>query len=96
VIPVNPLLGAEKEIRDAFRAISAVSPATARAAKDLPQRSPAFDTLVRRGVIRDGAPGTFYLYEPARGPRRWAFRLIFWALVIFTPVLIIQYCAGVR
>jgi hypothetical protein len=96
VIPVNPLLGAENEIRAAFRAIGAVSPDTARAGKDLPQRSPAFDTLLGGGVIREGAPGTFYLYESPRGPRRWAFKLIFWAVVIFTPVLIIQYCARVR
>lgn len=96
MIPVNPLLGAENEIRAAFRAIGAVSPATARPDKDLPPRSPAFDALLRRGVIREGAPGTFYLYEPPRAPSRWALRLIFWAVVIFTPVLIIQYCAGAR
>ena len=96
MIPVNPLLGAENEIRAAFREIGAVSSGTARAGKDLPPHSPAFDALLRRGVIREGAPGTFYLYEPPRGPRRWALRLIFWAVVILTPVLIIQYCAGAR
>lgn len=35
-------------------------------------------------------------HEPPRGPGRWAFKLIFWAVVIFTPVLVIQYCAGAR
>jgi hypothetical protein len=96
VIPLNPRLRAENEIRTAFRAIGAVSPATARAGKDLPKNYPAFDTLLRQGVIREGAPGTFYLYEPPPGPRRWHIQLIFWAVIVIAPVLVIQYCGGVR
>jgi len=91
----DPLqLRAERELRTAFRALNAVTPASARPGKDLPLDTASFDDLLRRGVIREGAPGTFYLYEPQPVPIFLARRLIFWAVLILTPVAIIQFCSG--
>ena len=87
-------LGAQNELRAAFRALGAVTPATARPGKDLPTETAAFTNLVRRGIIREGAPGTYYLYEPQRTPGLWARRALVWIVVIFAPVAFIQFCSG--
>ena len=86
----------ESELRAGFRAAGAVSPARARPRKDLTlvDDAGAFDSLLSRGVIREGAPGTFYLYEPRAVPVRWAPRLLFWIALILIPVGIIQFCPG--
>jgi hypothetical protein len=86
---------AENELRAAFRALGAVTPANARPGKEFPVVDAAiFDNLLRRGVIREGAPGTFYLYEPPPNPHRWFPRVLFWIAVIALPVGIIQFCPG--
>ena len=91
------LLEADRELRAAFRARGAITPATARPRKDLSVDAAAeaatFDNLLRRGVIREGAPGTFYLYENARPIHFWPLRFAIWIVVILLPVAIIQYCA---
>ena len=84
----------DSELRAAFRALGALTPATARPAKDLPTETASFNNLLRRGVIREGAPGTFYLYESRRGPGYVVSRLVFWIVLILTPVAIIQFCSG--
>jgi hypothetical protein len=87
-------LGAQNELRAAFRALGAVTPSTARPAKDLPTETASFNILLRRGVIREGAPGMFYLYEPQRAPGYLVRQLLFWIVVIITPIAIIQFCPG--
>ena len=85
----------ENELRAMFRGLGAVTPANARPGKEFPLvDSATFDRLLRRGVIREGAPGTFYLYEDARAPgiRRLAGMLIFWLAMIGIPVGILQFC----
>jgi len=86
---------AENELRAAFRGLGAVTPANARPGKEFPLvDSATFDELLRRGVIREGAPGTFYLYEPA-GTRGWSTilpRILFWIALIAIPVGILQFC----
>ena len=85
----------ENELRVMFRAQGAVSPATARSAKDLPAVDAAsFDKLLRAGVIREGAPGTYYLYE--REPQTFQLvRMVFiYAVIILLPVGIIQFCGS--
>jgi hypothetical protein len=47
-------------------------------------------------VIREGASGTFYLYEPQRAPGLWIRRVIFWIVVVILPVAIIQFCSRSR
>lgn len=84
----------ENELRAVFRALGAVSPATARPVKDLRLDASSFDRLLRRGAIREGAPGTFYLYEGPPAPRRWVRQVIFFLLVIIVPVAFIQFCPG--
>jgi hypothetical protein len=85
-------LRAENELRAAFRTLGAVTPATARPGKEMPRETPAFDRLLQRGVIREGAPGTFYLYEHVRAPGRWVRQVVFWIVVVILPVAIIQFC----
>ncbi len=85
----------ENELRVMFRAQGAVSPATARSAKDLPAVDAAsFDKLLRAGVIREGAPGTYYLYEPTRPVFHLVRRAFFFAVIILLPVGIIQFCGS--
>jgi hypothetical protein len=95
-VDISEFYAGENELRALFREIGAVSPASARSVKDLQIDASSFDRLVRRGVIREGAPGTFYLYEPAPAPSRWVRQLIFWVFVIIIPIVIIQFCARVR
>jgi hypothetical protein len=85
---------AESELCAAFRALGAVTPATARTGKDMPVETPPFNNLLRRGVIREGAPGTFYLYERGRVPGRLLRLVLFWIVIIIIPVAIIQFCPG--
>ena len=81
------------EIRAAFRAIGAVSPATAKPEGDLAHGDEAsFHTLLRYGVVREGAPGTYYLYDPPARPGYWLRQVLFWIVVIILPVAIIQSC----
>ena len=86
-------LRAENELRAAFRALGAVSPATARTGKDLPLETVSFKNLVHRGVIREGAPGTFYLYEHQRAAGFWIRQVLFWVIIVILPVAIIQFCS---
>lgn len=89
----------ENELRAAFRGLGAVTAANARPGKEFPLVDSAiFDELLRRGVIREGAPGTYYLYEPVpgRGARRLAQQLLFWLAVLAIPVGIMQFCGGPR
>lgn len=85
---------AEMETRAAFRTLGAISPSTARPGSELPQETQAFRNLLRRGVVREGAPGTFYLYEDQRATEFFIRQALFWILVIIMPVALIQFCAG--
>lgn len=87
-------LRAENELRATFRALGAVTPANARPGREFPLvDSATFDELLRRGEIREGAPGTFYLYEssPRPGIGRLAFMFFFWLALILIPVGILQF-----
>jgi len=85
---------AESELRTSFRVLGAVTPASALPGNDLPLHATAFDNLLRRGVIREGAPGTFYLYEPQPAKGAGVRRLLFFFAVIILPVAFIQFCSG--
>ena len=86
-----------------MRRLGATSPATACPDRDLPRLTrEQFRSLLDRGTLREGAPGTFYLYEHAvtstMEPYRKSsvttrgllVRVLFWLLVILVPVLLIQ------
>jgi hypothetical protein len=85
---------AEMETRAAFRTLGAISPSTARPGSELPQETPAFRNLLRRGVVREGAPGTFYLYEDQRAVEFFIRQVLFWIVVIYIPIALIQFCPG--
>lgn len=86
---------AESELCAAFRALGAVSPTSARPGKEFPVvDATTFDNLLRRGVIREGAPGTYYLYEAPPNPQSLLLRVLFWIAVIALPMGIIQFCSG--
>lgn len=78
-----------------MRALGAVSPATARPLRELPDAVRArLDRLVYSGLIREGAPGTYYLFDVPRlpVPRSQVLRaVLFWFLVIIIPILVIQF-----
>ena len=88
------------EICAALVAVGAVSPATARAATEFPLVDhSAFDALVRRGVIREAAPGTFFVFQPEAQPRDWrrvAKTLLFWLILMLIPLILIRFSDGLR
>lgn len=90
----------ELHLKEVFRSHGAVSAATAAAGKDLPEVDAAtFDRLLRSGAIREGAPGTFYLYEKPPAPfsaRRFFSALLFFGLLSLVPMIVLQYCGGPR
>jgi hypothetical protein len=80
----------DRTVVEEMRQVGAVSPATARPARALPPAVAArLAELVERGVVREGAPGTYYLCQAARrafGWRRlWLF-IALWLLLILLPV----------
>lgn len=81
----------EGEVRGAFRALDAIGPAKAQPGKYLGAGTRPFDRLLRSGVVREAAPGTFYLYEPAAQPFRVYKLAIFWIFIILLPILIIHF-----
>jgi ATP-dependent Clp protease ATP-binding subunit ClpA len=85
-----------------LRSAEATSPASARSLEDL--RCKADDTwrsLVDEGRIREGAPGTFYLYERAttgarplvRTPARFIKTFVFWLIILLLPIILIQFAS---
>ncbi len=86
--------GAENKLRALFRTLGAITPASARPARDLPPASATFDNLLRQGIIREAAPGTFYLYEPRLARGRVVRAVLFWLVVVIAPIALIQFCEG--
>jgi hypothetical protein len=94
----------DAEFVDSMRQHGATSPATALRDRDLPRVSQErFRDLLDRGILREGAPGTFYLYDHAVPPSTATVRssafparallksVLFWLVVILIPVIIIQF-----
>jgi hypothetical protein len=81
----------EGEIRGAFKAKGAVGPGNAQPGKYLGSESQAFKNLLRRGAIREGPPGSFYLYDYGPVRNRIIKQALFWLFIILLPLLIIQY-----
>ncbi|MDQ6718344.1 MAG: hypothetical protein M3Z17_08380 [Gemmatimonadota bacterium] len=79
------------EIRGAFKAKGAIGAANAQPGKYLGAGTPAFENLLRAGVIREGAPGSFYLYDSGPVAFRIVKQILFWLLVILLPIFIIQF-----
>lgn len=75
-----------------FREVGATSAATARAPETLPPIDPqVMRRLVDAGRLREGAPGTFYLYERARrGGWSIVLRVLLWLALLLVPILMIQ------
>ncbi len=99
-----PAFDVDAAFVDAMRQRGATSPATALHDRDLPRLSrEQFRELLDRGVLLEGAPGTFYLYEHAvvassapQRPRAFPARalvksVLFWLILILIPVIIIQF-----
>lgn len=95
---------ADADFVDSMRQRGATSPASAVRVRDLPSLSrERFRDLLDRGVLREGAPDTYYLYEHAvltstttPRPRAFSVRVLlmtvlFWLVVILIPVIIIQW-----
>lgn len=88
----------QRKVRDAMREVGAVSPATARPARELPPLvRDQLDWWVNAGVVREGAAGTYYYFEPKplRAVPKAAVRaILFWLLVVLIPVAIIYLSGG--
>ncbi len=83
-----------RRVTEAMREVGAISPATARRARHLPEIvQTGLERYVHTGVVREGAPGTFYLFEGKAQPMTPG-QLVklasFWLLVILMPVIILQ------
>jgi hypothetical protein len=98
--PVVPL--GDAAVVTAMQAIGATSARRACRTSDLPlEVRGRLTELVDRGIIREGAPGSYYLYVPTSGvsnpnerqPWRWRrliLTLLLWLILILVPVLFIQ------
>jgi hypothetical protein len=84
-----------REICAALIAVGAVSPATARPLAEFPLiDGSAFDALLRRGVIREAAPGTFYVFRSDAQSYDWRRVLqvvLFWLVMLLIPIFLIQF-----
>jgi hypothetical protein len=83
-----------RRVINAMREVGAISPATARPMGLLPDDVRLdLDRYVQSGLVREGAPGTFYLFAPATPPwtaARVVKAVLFWLLVVIVPVVILQ------
>ena len=91
----------ESEIVQSLLRQRATSPGTAVAVRDA-SSAPGFQEIVDSGLVREAAPGTFYVYqralEPGPGARPRSssagsvlLTIAFWMLVILIPVAFVQY-----
>jgi hypothetical protein len=86
---------ARQQIVTAFERGGATSPAAARPLGSLGELDEgALRTCLDDGTIREGAPGTFYLYArpPAsgRGWGRLARAVVFWIVLLLLPIVILN------
>ena len=94
---------AQREFVAAAESKGATSPASARGSGELPRISARELTdLLDTGIVREAAPGSFYVYARARpapgleptpaSPRskRLVLALIFWLIVIAVPILFLR------
>ena len=91
----------------AAESMGATSPASARPGGELPRISARELTdLLDTGIVREAAPGSFYVYGRARpapaleptpaSPRatRFVLAVIFWLIVIVIPILFLRMSRG--
>lgn len=76
------IVSKEREVVDLFREVGAISPATARSFDEIGvEQAWPLSRLRRRAIIREAAPGKYYLDEEVwtamRGMRRRMVSLIF-------------------
>lgn len=91
-LTVEQAISVERQVARAFEDAGAVSPATARVLADIPGvTADAVMPLVSRQVVREGAPGRYYLYAGTEHARRRAWVIAVLALVILMlPALLLQ------
>jgi hypothetical protein len=100
---VNPALlallaaqhAARQRIVEAFERTEATSPTTARPLGTLGELDDAaLRACIDDGTIREGAPGTFYLYVRPPTPRlgwgRLAKTIAFWIVLLLIPIAVLQ------
>ena len=89
-----PGLFETRRVVSAMRELGATSPATARPFELLPDDvRTQLERLVQSGLVREGAPGTYYLFQPESLPwtaGRILKAALFWFLVVIIPVVILQ------
>lgn len=96
------LIRKERELVEHFKQAGAVSSSSARSLTDLGvQERVAWPRLVRSGVIREGAPGTYYLEESAwvalgQRRRRVAFIAVISSVVVVAALLIVMWIVASR
>jgi hypothetical protein len=101
---VNPALlallaaqhAARQRIVETFERGGATSPTAARPLGTLGELDDAaLRSCVDDGTIREGAPGTFYLYvrppTPRPGWSRVAKTIVFWIVLLLIPIAVLQF-----
>ena len=87
-------LSETRRVVNAMREVGAISPTTARPLGLLPDDVRMdLERYVQSGLVREGAPGTFYLFVPVTPPwtaARVAKVVLFWFLVIIIPIAFLQ------
>lgn len=91
----------DSEIVQSLLRQRATSPSTAVPVRDS-SSAPGFQEIVDSGLVREAAPGTFYVYQRALNPdpgarprsssaREILVTIAFWMLVILIPIAFIQF-----
>ena len=94
--PVPPR--SERAVDRAFEDAGAVSPATARPLAEVVGADPAaVVALAARRVVREAAPGRYYLHAGTEHARRRALvTAVLIALLVLLPALLVQFAAHGR
>lgn len=91
--PVPPQ--SERVVARAFEDAGAVSPATARPLAEIAGADPvAVVALAARRVVREAAPGRYYLHAGTEHARRRALvMVVLISLLVLLPALLVQFAA---
>ena len=89
---------ARQRVVEAFERAGARSPATAQPLGSLGELDEStLRACIDDGTVREGAPGTFYLYVRPSAPRRdWgrlAKTIAFWIVALLIPIAFLQFAS---
>ena len=100
---IQPHAAALRQVVERFDRAGATSPEHARSLDRLGEMDErVLRDCIERGIVREGAPGKFYLYPPALATanspvatrgfnwKRFALTLAFWLVLVLLPLVLLR------